>query len=226
MDKNTKKYFFTGLIILIPIVITFLILEYVFNLFTAPVFGILENACNIYTKNNPTCLLRHSSFVTIAGRLSALFLTLAIIFVLGFSARKYFFRKTFHFVSKILDKIPFVKSVYHLSKDVTEAMLDENKTAFKETVLIPFPSTNIQAMGFVTGELPPFIKSALPHLENTVFIPTAPHPISGFLVFTSHQYTHTLNLETQEAFKFLISCGTTLPKENAEKALEQPLNNQ
>lgn len=210
-----KKYLSTGFIILLPIALTVWILEYLLNLFTAPLFTLVEGGILWYEKNLSLSLHHHEILVSFLSRLIAFCLTFLLIFLLGFMARRFFFGTLLAFTNKVMVKIPFIGTIYRLTKDVTKAMFTSGTKAFKETVLVPFPTSESLALSFVTGEVPEALQRALSRAEMsadvTVFVPTAPHPISGYVLFTSRKMIHSVEISTEDTFKFLLSCGAIEP---------------
>ncbi len=200
-----KKYLLTGLAILLPFVLTIAIIVYLFDLFTEPFLGIVQS---IFPNE------RISIFIS---RLIVFALLVLLIFILGFFARKFFFRALLNWSNALFSRIPFIKGIYKLTKDVTNAMFTEGKKTFKETVLIPFPSGDSHALGFITGEIPERLKQVLSETEVSVFVPTAPQPISGFLLLSPRKFLHPVDITTEETFKFLLSCGTFHPGEEPKE---------
>ncbi len=83
--------------------------------------------------------------------------------------------------NKLFSKVPLVRSIYRVSRDLTKAVFTQDSKTFKETVVVPFPGHDTHALAFVTGPVPDAIRKVIPDAELTVFVPTSPHPISGFL---------------------------------------------
>lgn len=206
-----KKYLSTGFIILLPIALTVWIVKYLFDLFTAPLYNIIEDLFIAYEKSQGLSLLHHTTLVTFISRIVAFIFTFLLILGLGFLGRKFFFEKLVSWFSKILLKIPVVSTIYRLTKDVTKAMLATDQKMFKETVLVPFPSDNMHTLGFITGTTPPEILQHIPSSPITVFIPTAPHPISGYILFSDKESLPSVQISTEDTLKFLLSIGTAKP---------------
>jgi uncharacterized membrane protein len=199
-----KKYFTTGLIILLPFGLTVWIVRYLFDLFTNPVFNLLE-------KTQGLTLLHHETLVIFLSRITALILTFVFIIALGYLARKFFFKDFLKLINEVMFRIPVVGSIYRLTKDLTKAMLSTEQKTFKETILIPFPSSETYSVGFITAEVPEVLKKVIPSADVTVFVPTAPHPISGYVLFCAKSATHQVDISVEETFKFLLSCGVIQP---------------
>ncbi|MBS3904251.1 MAG: DUF502 domain-containing protein [Simkania sp.] len=207
-----KNYLITGLIILLPIAFTLLIVIWLFDFLTQPFIGIIEPFILSYENTRGIDVSHHELLVTLVSRLIVLFLFLILIFLLGFFGQRFFFHHMVVLSQKILTKIPFIKTIYSLTHDVTKAFLNQGQPTFKETVLIPFPYRDTHALGLVTGDVPASLRNVLNETEICVFVPTAPHPISGYVLLAPKKQTIPVDMTTEETFRFLISCGIALPE--------------
>jgi uncharacterized membrane protein len=217
-----KKYFFTGFIALLPIALTFIIASWLFNLFTAPLVGITETIILAYEKNLGLSLANHDTLVIFLSRIFAFILLFVLILFLGFCGQKFLINIFLKIPERLFGHIPIVGTVFRLSKDVTKAIFSENKKTFKETVLIPFPHHDALAVGFVTGETPPiFNQKDIPRTDLAVFVPTAPHPMSGFVLLTPKKIVLPVEVSVEDAFKFLISCGVIHPGESLPEKTQE-----
>ncbi len=206
-----KKSFSTGLVILLPFALTIWVVVYLFDLFTNPIFNLLEALILWYEKQHGISMINHVALVTFLSRIAALILTFIFIIVLGYLARKFFFDAILRLFNKLVVRIPLVGTIYRLTKDITKAMLSSDTKTFKETVLIPFPSPETYSVGFITGEVPPVFQPIIPQANTSVFVPTAPHPMSGFVLFCNKETLHSANVSVEDTFKFLLSCGVIQP---------------
>jgi uncharacterized membrane protein len=206
-----KKSFSTGLIILLPFALSIWVLSYLFDLFTNPLYHLIEKLLILYEKNQGMILVQHDTFVSFMSRVAALVLTFFFIVVLGYLGRKFFFHSLMKATNKLIFKIPIVGTLYRLTKDITKAMLSSDQKTFKESILIPFPSKDTYSVGFVTGDVPQDLKDIIPSIDVTVFVPTAPHPISGYVLFCDRSSLKSLDVSVEDTFKFLVSCGVLHP---------------
>ncbi len=206
-----KKHFFTGLAIFAPIALTVMIAIYLFDLLTAPFAGIIESLLKSFEGTTPQGLFRHEGLILFLSRLTALVVLFFLILLLGYLGRKFFFNTFLRLTNALFLKIPFVKRVYKISKDVTKAFFTQTEKTFKSTVLVPFPHKDTHAIGFVTGNIPEPLKRLLEGADTAVFVPTAPHPLSGFILMTRKSDILEVDITTEEAFKFLVSCGVSQP---------------
>lgn len=206
-----KKSFSTGLIILLPFALSLWVLKYLFDLFTNPLYHLIENAFFWYEKNQGLNPDQHDTLVHFFSRLAALAFTFFFIVALGYLGRKFFFHSLMKAANKLIFKIPIVGTLYRLTKDIAKAMLSSDQKTFKETTLVPFPSKETYSVGFVTGDVPPDLKTFVPSIDVTVFVPTAPHPISGYVLFCPRASLHPIPVSVEDTFKFLLSCGVIHP---------------
>jgi uncharacterized membrane protein len=201
-----KKYFLTGLIILMPLALTLMIILFLIDFFTTPfismVTEILTHAETALDFDIPQQLILPAS------RILALILLCLFIFVLGVLAHWFIVKKIFGWGDRLLSRIPFIKSVYKVSRDIFTALFSsDGKKAFKSSVMIPFPFSPSYALGLQAGEVAEEIQSKVKEPLMSVFMPTAPHPISGFLFFVPKKDAPQINMTIEESVKFLVSCG-------------------
>ncbi len=209
-----KKSFSTGLIILLPFALSIWVLSYLFNLFTNPLYQLIENTLLWYERTQGIILVKHDAFVHFMSRIAALVLTFFFIIFLGYLGRKFFFHSIMKATNKLIFKIPIIGTLYRLTKDITKAMLSSDQKTFKESILIPFPSKETYSVGFITGDVPDSLKAIIPSIDVTVFIPTAPHPISGYVLFSPRSSLKPIEVSVEDTFKFLVSCGVLHPPPN------------
>jgi uncharacterized membrane protein len=202
-----RKSFITGLVILLPIVLTALTAFFLFDLFTTPfvpiVRSLLSHFFNAFSEE----------IILFLSRLIGLILLVVLIFVLGFITRHFLFNSLVKLGQKIVYRIPFVKTVYRLSRDIFSALFSpDGKQVFKETVMVPFPHKPHYCVGFSSGEVPEECQRKAKVPLVSVFAPTAPHPISGFLFLVPKDCVHPIKMSKEDAIKFLVSCGVVHPE--------------
>ncbi|MGH2613398.1 MAG: DUF502 domain-containing protein, partial [Rhabdochlamydiaceae bacterium] len=179
--------------------------------FTNPLYHFIESLLIWYEKQQGMMLVKHDAFAHFLSRVAALILTFFFIVVLGYLGRKFFFHSLMKATNKLIFKIPIVGTLYRLTKDITKAMLSSDQKTFKESILLPFPSKETYSVGFVTGDVPEGLKEIIPSVDVTVFVPTAPHPISGYVLFCPRSALKSMEVSVEDTFKFLVSCGVLHP---------------
>ncbi len=94
-------------------------------------------------------------------------------------------------------------------------MKKESK-AFTKTAMVAFPSKDSYCVGFESGEIPEECQSKVTEKLKPVFVPTAPHPISGYLVMAKEKEVFSIDMKNEDAVKFTVSCGLILPGEKLD----------
>lgn len=201
-----KKYFLTGLVVLLPIALTIIIVIFLVDFFTAPLVTVVDS---ILSRVEITFHLEiPQQIVFPLTRIVSLFLLFFFILFLGFIAQGYIVRKFFDFSQKIISRIPLIKTIYKVSKEIFSALFSsDGKKAFKSPVIVPFPFSPSYALGFHAGEVAEEIQSKVKEPLISVFMPTSPHPISGFLFFVPEKDAPKIAMTKEESVKFLVSCG-------------------
>ena len=136
MIKTVRKYFVTGMIVIIPIWVTILILRAVVNL-VQDAFALLPPSIHPRT---------YISFFGIE-----LVIAVFLILLIGLLASNFFGKKFLKLGELVLTKIPIIKTVYQGIKHLTIGVLGE-KRMFSKVVLLEFPIKGLSFIGFVTGE--------------------------------------------------------------------------
>lgn len=202
-----KKYLLAGLITLLPLALTIMIVVFLFDFFATPFLPLVKLAVSKVPFSLPP------GVTLFISRLIALVLLCLLTLLLGFIARQFFLNGILRAANKILYRIPFIRTVYKVSRDVFSAIfLPNEKGGFKEPIVTPFPSAPYFAIGFRTGQAPQECEEKLGVPLVSVFAPTAPHPISGFLFLVPKKNIQSVDMTKEDAFKFLVSCGVILPK--------------
>ena len=201
-----KNYFLTGIIILMPIALTIMILLFLIDFLTAPFISIVTDLLKFL--ENTLHFQIPTGLILPTARVFALVLLVVFILVLGVMAHAFLIRKVFAFWDWVMSRIPFIRTVYKVSRDIFSALFSsDGKKAFKETVLVPFPFSPASSIGFHAGEVASEIQEKIDQPLISVFMPTAPHPISGFLLFVPKSKAPTVPMNNEDSVKFLVSCG-------------------
>lgn len=207
-----KKHLFAGLVILLPLILTIFILLFLVDLFTNPFI----NLASALLAHFPTAysFLEDHNLLEFFSKILILVLLFVFIVFLGAVARWFFINSLLNWANKILCKIPLIKSIYKTTKDIIQALFskDKNKKAFDRSILVPFPSKQSQCVGFVSGEIPKACQDKVDVPLIPVFVPTAPHPISGYFMLMPENMVHEIDMTKEEAIKLTVSCGVITPE--------------
>ena len=203
MSKNKKKslvlklrnYFFTGVVVLIPIGFTLYLSKFLINISTKLIpFGLNPNSYLPYSVPGLEILLT-ILFITIIGGLSLSFLG----------------KKFLQIIDDLFKRIPILRTIYSALGQMTESFTNQEGSK-KSVVLIEYPRKGCWAVGFATKENRGEIKNKTNKELINVFVPTTPNPTSGFLLMFPKEDVLYLNMTFEEASKFIVSAGTSNPK--------------
>ena len=190
-----RNYFITGVVVLVPIGITLYLTK----------FFISVSSKLIPNEINPNSYLPFS--------IPGLEIVLAIIFItlIGYLSLSFIGKKVLQLFNDLLKKIPILRTIYSAMEQMAET-LAPNRKSKKSVVLIEYPRKGSWAVGFATkdnqGEIS---KKTNQNLVN-VFVPTTPNPTSGFLLMFPKDELIYLDMSFEEASKFIVSAGTSIPK--------------
>jgi len=195
LAARLRNYFITGIIVLVPLGFTLYL-----TLFLVTVSSKL-----IPEEINPNSYLPFS--------IPGLEIALSIIFItlIGFISLSFIGKRILKLINDLLKKIPFLRTIYSAITQMTETFANK-KGKKKSVVLVQYPRKGIWAVGFATkdnkGEIS---KKTNDNLVN-VFVPTTPNPTSGFLLMFPKKEVIYLDMNFEEASKFIVSAGTSNPK--------------
>jgi len=203
MTKNKKRsftlrirnYFFTGIIVLIPIGFTLYLSKFLLSI-SANIIPSSINPNNYLPFEIPGIeILITLIFITVVGGLSLSFLG----------------KKILQILDDIFKKIPILRTIYSAIVQMTKTLTkkDGNK---KSVVLIQYPRKDTWAVGFATKENKGEIVIKTKRNLVNVFVPTTPNPTSGFLLMFPKEDIIYLDMSFEEASKFIVSAGTSNPK--------------
>jgi len=190
-----RNYFFTGIVVLIPISFTLYLSKFLINISTK----IIPEGLN------PNSYLPHS----IPG-LEILITVIFITFVGGLSL-SFIGKKFLQIIDDLFKRIPILRTIYSAVGQMTESFTNQEGDK-KSVVLVEYPRKGSWAVGFATKENKGEIQNKTSKDLMNVFIPTTPNPTSGFLIMFPKNEIIYLDMSFEEASKFIVSAGTASPK--------------
>jgi len=190
-----RNYFFTGVVVLIPIGFTLYLSKFLINISTKLIpYGLNPNSYLPFFIPGLEILLT-IIFITIVGGLSLSFLG----------------KKFLQIVDDLFKRIPILRTIYSALGQMTESFTNQDGNK-KSVVLIEYPRKGCWAVGFATKENQGEIKNKTNKELINVFVPTTPNPTSGFLLMFPKEEVIYLSMSFEEASKFIVSAVTSNPK--------------
>ncbi|MCI0406108.1 MAG: DUF502 domain-containing protein [candidate division Zixibacteria bacterium] len=184
-----RRFFLAGLLVVVPIILTFLVLRFLFR----TIDGLLAP------------LLTELIGRELPG--VGLLATIVIVFLAGFFISSVFGSRLYSIGELLFIKTPLVRTVYGGAKQLMESMFLPSGKAFKQVVMVEYPRKNSWVIGFVGGELVVEGKQLI-----SVFVPSTPTPFTGFVVNYPPEEVVPLSISVEEGVKFIVSGGIVAPE--------------
>jgi uncharacterized membrane protein len=201
LGVRLRTYFLAGILISAPVGLTIYLAWLFISWVDETVFGVIP------VKYNPETYLPFS----IPG--IGLIIIVVALTLLGALTAGFLGRLAQQLMEAILNRLPIVRTIYNAIKQVIETVLANQSVAFRECVLVEYPRKGVWAIGFITGTTTAEIQGATnPDVVN-VFVPTAPNPTSGFLLFVPRSEVTSLKMSVEDGIKMVISSGIVAPPE-------------
>jgi len=193
-----RKYFITGLLIWIPLIITIWVLKVIFDtldqsLLLLPVSFQTESWLGVH----------------IPG-LGAV-LTLLIVFLTGVFATNFFGAQIVALWHDVLHRIPVVNSIYSSVKQISDTLFSSSGQAFRKALLVQWPHPGMWTIAFLTGTPGGDVLNHLPPDCVSVYVPTTPNPTGGYFVIVRRADVIELDMSVDQALKYIISMGVVPP---------------
>lgn len=191
--KKLRNYSITGILVLLPVVVTFYVLWLVY----AFVAGIIEKYVGGFLE------------ALIGVNIPGLGLVAVVLGVLGVGllAHNVIGRRLLSLWDAFMERIPLVRNVYITIKQIVTGFSGHDGESFQRVVLVEYPQKDSYALGFITGVARGAVESSLGEEAYTVFVPTTPNPTSGFLLIVPKDEVKMLDMSVEEGIKLVISGG-------------------
>jgi uncharacterized membrane protein len=206
-----KKHFITGLIILLPLVMTIAIVVFLVNLLTEPFTDIVSALLDqIGVKG--FLFFTHQQVLKYGSKILILLILFLFTVSLGMLARLFLIDPLLRLGDSILHRIPLINTIYKTTKDIIQTLFVSDSKAFKQVVMVPFPRQGVYVLGLIASDAPTICNQTLSEDLVSVFIPTTLNPTTGFLLMFKRSDLTPVAISPEDALKYIISCGVILPE--------------
>jgi uncharacterized membrane protein len=200
-----RRYFITGLLIWVPLVITL----WVLNLLVS-------------TMDQTLLLLppqwQTESWIGVHIPGLGVVLTLLVVFATGVFAANIIGQRLVKFWESVLARIPVVNSIYTGVKQVSDTLFAPGGQAFRKALLVQWPSPGSWTIAFLTGTPGGEVARHLKGDHVSIYVPTTPNPTSGYFVMVPRDSVVELDMTVDEALKYIISMGVAVPDGSGRKS--------
>ncbi|HYW68916.1 MAG TPA: DUF502 domain-containing protein [bacterium] len=187
--KVFRRYLFTGLLVLLPVVVTAFVLLRLFFALDRILGGLVE-----------TYIGRPLPGVGLVA-------LVALIMGIGAVASNILGSRAIKFGERLVTRVPLIGWIYATTKQLFSTLLEERSQSFRKVVLVSYPTKGTYSVAFLTSESPESVEGGLGKGFVTVFLPTTPNPTSGFLLIVPADEVIPLDMTVDEGLKLVISAG-------------------
>ncbi len=210
-----KRYFLRGLAVLLPTMLTIWIFIWGYT-FIQESIGIHISKTLVWITTLITDMDKETLtkfWVYGPGSIAGFLLALVFVCIVGLILASVVGKTIWHRIERFILNTPLLKQVYPYIKQITDFMLvkDRKNALFSQVVAVEFPKKGSWALGMVTGT---GLESIVKHTGKeflTVFVATAPSPVTGFIMMVPKDEVIELNMTVEEAVRFIISGGVITP---------------
>jgi uncharacterized membrane protein len=208
-----RTSFFTGLLIVLPGVITLAVVKWFFGTVSSFTDSLLFFLPTTITHENNGAGPIHWYW-----SLLALTVAVAIVSVVGGMTRYYFGKRMIAWADNTMLRVPVLNKIYGTIKQVDEAFTSGKKSSFKTVVLVEYPREGIYSVGFITSEREDEVQQKIGRKCVCVFIPTTPIPTGGFLIIVPEEQVTRLDMTVADGFKYIISLGALTQEQKSSSS--------
>lgn len=197
MWVKLRRYFLSGLVALLPLALT----VYLFVLMAHFADGLIGKFIQPIIKE------KWQFYIPGLG----IILGVILIIVVGFFVTNFLGKKIHAAFENLLLRLPFFRQVYPAIKEMALFLFSREKLRFKQVVLVEYPRKGVFSVGFLTNESHPKLCELTKKNLRNVFIPSAPGPLTGYILMVPEEDMYFTSVPVEEAFKFILSGGVVNP---------------
>lgn len=203
MWNKVKNSFITGLLVLTPLCVAFFVAQFLLEKIGRPASALFFSYWSDFLR---------AQRVEWLASLVAMFIVLFLITLFGWLSRFFLGRAFLGFTEQLIQKIPFINTVYATVKQIVDTFGKNKQAIFQKAVLVHFPSEHLYSVGFLTNRASGETQNKTKESVCNVFVPTTPNPTSGFLIMVPEEKLIVLDMSVGDAIKLIISGGAVTPE--------------
>ena len=196
--KNFRRYLIAGLLVWLPIGVTVFLVRIM--------VGLMDRSLLLLPNQ-----FRPENVIGFGIPGLGILLTIIILLLTGLLAANFVGKNMVSFWERLLDRIPFVRSIYSATKNFTEIVFSGSGESFKKVLLIEYPRKGIYSLAFQTSTELGEVQERLGEDLVCTFVPTTPNPTSGYIIVLPKKDIIELDMEVEQALKMIMSLGVVVP---------------
>ncbi|MBT9132519.1 MAG: hypothetical protein DDT33_01038 [Firmicutes bacterium] len=210
-----RRSFFAGLLIILPVTITMVILNFLYRLIIIPITYRIRPLIFFISPEGIDEILRR--YIYLWDIFSILLLVFGIALVGVIARSSIIARWLIRSGERFLARLPLINKIYSAIQQISQAILGEKKSSFKKAVLLEYPRKGLWCIGLVSNDIIPVeVQKKTEKKMISVFLPTTPNPTSGLYVLMPEEDTIPLKMSIDEALTMIVSVGVVTPPDDEE----------
>lgn len=210
MMKRIRRYLIAGLLVWLPLYVTYVLVTFF--------AGLMDKSIQLLPPN-----LRPEAWWGAPLPYFGVILTIVLILVTGILTANLVGRKVVGGWESLLERIPFVRSIYSASKNFTEIVFSDSEVAFSKVLMVEYPRRGLYTLTFQTATEVGEIQERTGEDVVACFVPSTPNPTTGYIIMVPKQDVIELDMTVEEAIKFVMSLGVVVPQWTSREVQELPL---
>ena len=212
--KNLRRYIIAGLLVWLPLAVTYQLLKFVIG----QMDRWLDNFLDWLPPN-----FHPDEMLGIALPGIGVIFTFLLLVITGMLAANFVGRAFVNGWESLLDRIPVVRAIYSAVKKFAEMVFSDKSESFKNVLLIQYPREGLYSLAFQTSSELGEVQGRTGDEVICTFVPTTPNPTSGFIIIVPRKDVIVLDMDVDEALKMIISLGVVIPTWRRDQIDELPL---
>jgi uncharacterized membrane protein len=202
LGRRLRGYFFAGLLTAAPIAVTIYVGIAIVHWIDSAVLMLVPSAYN------------PEQYFGIPLPGIGVLLALVLLTLVGAITTGLLGRVMLQVTQRVLDRVPVVRAIYASIRQVMEALLKRDTTAYRQTVLCEYPREGLWTIGFLAGPTARGVQPVGTVNDDSVsvFVPTAPNPTAGYVLFLPRNNATLLDMTVEQALKLVMSSGIVQPE--------------
>lgn len=203
---EVRNSFVAGLILVAPLAVTVLVLQFAFTRLAGLLDPVVEGAG----------LASFTANIHLLAQVLAAVVIVVTVTLLGFLAQRSAGERAVDTFDRLVSLVPLVSVVYTGVRQVSDA-LTERDTRYQRVVLVEYPRLEVYSLGFVTGDGPDVADEASGEPTHTVIVPHSPNPTVGHLIVVPESTLHETDISVRRAVRMLVTTGVAESADDLER---------
>ena len=193
MVKFISKHILTGLVTILPVVLTLYLIYWLVVSAESVLGGMIRSWL-------PEKLYWPGMGVIVG---------LAAVFCVGLLMHAYLVQRMFARGEKLLYRTPLIKSIYPALRDFLNYFSPDSRKEFQQVVAVTLGDSGMQVIGFVTQADPENLPEDFRREDSIlVYLPLS-YMIGGYAVLVPRSAVRPIGMNMEEAMRFTLTAGVT-----------------